>query len=183
MSNERVTLDLTGDSAGTTPTAAPKGWYPAVIYSAEDKETREGSKSGAGNPFLATVVTLTEPGDFFEKQVRDTFIAKYPIPTYAGALNKAKQLARIAGVWDGEDESAVVLPDAEDVEGLEVEVLLTVEVDQWAMDEYEEENGEAPEEPIYRNGIRAYRPVGGWPRPGATSTKGKAGGKKKAVVL
>lgn len=182
MSNERITLDLSGDEGTTTSNVIEKGWYEAIIYSAEDKETGPQSKN-PGSPYIAAVVTITEPGDYFERQVNDRFIGLYVTDKAPGLANKAKQLARVAGLWDGEDKSNVVLPNAEDIEGLEVEVLVRVERNEYAERQYEEENGEAPDEPIYQNTIGAYRPRGGWERPGAAAGKGKAGGKKKTTVV
>lgn len=128
------------------------------------------------------MVTITEPGEHFERQVNDRFIRKYKTEKAPGLANKAKQLARVAGLWDGEGEQ-VPLPNAEDIEGLEVEVLVRVERNEYAERQYEEENGEAPDQPIYQNTIGAYRPRGGWERPGAAAGKGKAGGKKKTTVV
>ncbi len=180
--SERVTLDLSGDEGTTTSNLMDKGWYEAIIYSAEYKETGERSKN-PGSPYIAAVVTITEPGDHFEKQVNDRFIGLYVTENAPGLANKAKQLARVTGLWDGEDKANVVLPNAEDIEGTEVEVLVRVERNEFAERQYEDENGEAPDEPIYQNTIGAYRPRGGWDRPAAAGGKGKTGGKKRSVTL
>src|SRR5690606_35941766 len=180
--SERITLDLSGDEGTTTSNLMDKGWYEAIIYSAEDKETGPQSKN-PGSPYIAAVVTITEPGDHFEKQVNDRFIGLYVTENAPGLANKAKQLARVTGLWDGEDKSNVVLPNAEDIEGTEVEVLVRVERNEFAERQYEDENGEAPDEPIYQNTIGAYRPRGGWDRPAAAGGKGKTGGKKRSVTL
>src|SRR5690625_2785817 len=181
MSNARVTLDL-ADTGSTMQEPLEKGWYEAVIYDATDKTTGPNSKN-PGSPYIAAQVNITQEGEGYGRKVFDNFIGKYVTENAPGLANKAKQLARITEVWDGESPE-VVLPDAEDVTGIDVEVLLRIERDTFAEEQYEEENGDAPDEPIYRNTVSAYRPVGGWPRPGGKSTgKAAAGRKKKTITV
>lgn len=180
MSNARVTLDL-ADTGSTAQEPLEKGWYGAVIYDATDKTTGPNSKN-PGSPYIAAQVNITQEGEGYGRKVFDNFIGKYVTENAPGLANKAKQLARITGVWDGESKQ-VELPDAKDVTGEDVEVLLKTERDTFAEETYEEENGDAPDEPIYRNVVAAYRPVGGWPRPGKAPGKAAAGGKKKSITV
>lgn len=185
MSTERITLDLTGDDTDGYNKVAPKGWYEGVIYSAEQKATSATSKN-PGSPYLKARVNITEEGEFYKHVVWDSFIGLYVTENAPHLANKAKQIARVAGIWDGEDKASVVLPTAEDATGLEVDVLLGQERDTYAEESYEEENGSAPDQPIYRNVVKAYRPRGGWGKGsvGEAVKKSSASGgtKKKAAI-
>jgi len=180
MAKQRITLDLSGTTDATKAgdfTPLPKGWYEAVVYSAEDKKT---SAAKGENPYVRARLNITQEGDYYKRVVFDNFIALYNTDKADWLTNKAEQLARIVGIWDGENRAKVVLPDAEDITSAEVEVYVVQTRDEYAEEQYEKENGSAPDAPIMRNEVRAYRPRGGWPKIGED---GKAAPKKGAKKI
>lgn len=180
---ERITLDLSGSDDATKDgefPVLPKGWYKVAIYSSAVRRTKKDDK-----PYLNTRLNVTQEGAFYKRVVFDGFTALYTTEKAPFLAAKAEQLSRIAGLWDGQDRKQVVLPNPEDIQGLEVEAHLTVERDDYAEDKRREEEDalraqgvevEADETPLFRNSVRAYRPVGGWP-----SVEESAGGKKPAA--
>lgn len=161
---QRVTLDLTATEdatkAGGDFKPLDKGWYKVFIYSGEERTTKRD-----GSPYYSLRLNLAEdqrkPG--YSSNVFDNFVALYTTEKAPWLAQKAEQLARIAGTWDGADRSKVVLPGLDDLQGLEVEAFVTKKVDDYAMEKHIEINGEEPAEPIFRNEVASYRPVGGWP--------------------
>lgn len=182
MAKQRITLNLSGTQDATKSgdfSPLPKGWYEAVVYSAEDKKT---SKDKGENPYIRARLNITQEGDYYKRVVFDNFIALYNTEKADWLTNKAEQLARITGIWNGEDRSAVVLPDAEDITSVEVEVYIVQTRDDYAEEQYEKENGEPPAEPIYRNEVRGYRPRGGWPKIGDDGKPAPKKGAKKIAL-
>lgn len=181
---ERITLDLTGteDATKTGGEFKPleKGWYKVFIYSGEEKETKND-----GSPYYRLRLNLAEdarkPG--YSGVVFDNFVALYTTQKAPWLAQKAEQLARIAGVWDGVNRAQVVLPTLDDLVGLEVEAFVTKKIDDYAMERYaEDHNDEHPETPIFRNEVATYRPVGGWPDGDDESAPAAKKGKSRITI-
>lgn len=178
----RITLDLSGTEDATKGGDAykplPKGWYQVAIYSSEQRKTKNGD-----NPYLNSRLNVTQEGEHYKRVVFDGFTALYVTEKAPFLAAKAEQLSRIAGLWDGQDRSKVVLPAPEDIQGLEVEAHIITERDTYAEEKYAEENdGKSPDEPIFRNSVRGYRPVGGWPEVDESGKTKPAAKKGKATV-
>lgn len=165
--SDRIVLDLSGTEDATQGgggdfAALPTGWYQAVVYSVEVKTTKPTSKN-PNKPYYNIRLNITQEGDYYKRVVFDGFAALFVTESAPFLAAKVEQLSRIAGVWDGEDRENVNIATPAELQGLEVEAYVKKERDSYREEQYEKENGAAPEEPIFTNRVNGYRPVDGWP--------------------
>jgi len=174
--SDRIVLDLSGAEDATTAggggdfSPIPKGWYEGVIYEASLEKTGPNAKN-PGKPFYKLRVNVTQEGEHYKRVVFDN-VMLFTTENAPWMAQKGEQLARVTEVWDGEDRSKVQFPTPEELQGTELEFYATVK-----RDSYAESKDGWDGEPIFRNEISAYRPVGGWPK---EDDGGLTGGKKKA---
>lgn len=170
--SKRITLDLSGvedatKSSGDFP-PLPAGWYEVALYSVEEKSTGPNSKK-PGSPYYNVRLNIVA-GESDGRVVFDGFVG-----LYEGVSWKIEQLARALDLWDGEDRSAFGVPTESELEGNIVEANIKLERDKYREDE-RAKSGDTSDEPIFRNSVQAYRPVGGWPD---AEEVAKGGSKKK----
>lgn len=177
---DRITLDLSGTEDATKGgggdfSPLPKGWYEGVVYEASLERTKQTAKN-PNKPFYKLRLNVTQEGEHYRRVVFDN-VMLFTTENAPWMAQKGEQLARITEVWDGEDRTKVEFPTPEELEGTEVEFYVTVKRDDYREKDLEKK-GEWDGEPIYRNEVSAYRPVGGWPK---DDDGGLTGGKKTAA--